>query len=441
MSRCYVDNAMNRRLGRVGMPLGSMVVSRGSSSYGSSFSGSTRTYVDNAMNRRLGRVGMPLGSMVVSKGSSASSPSSSFYGLSFSKSERTYVDNSMNRDIGREGMAVGYMPVSRSGVSDNECNSRLGIVEHGLVVATISSSYGSSQESQIKKLEEAKQLGALSEKLEKCQKKEVKLTEKKAQLEEKVQRLEGELMTLKTLEVTQQQKEKELNEKLKHHIKENQDLKVSLDQQTKAAENAESLKRTVKQLEKSLQEKICEASHYKGFVVYKELYEQRNQETAVIQQYFEQKNTMVLNQQMHMESKNETVSALKKQIKETSLSLKDNEARYQKQLQEMQKNFETLYEKSVINAAFYKKHAEELAKELADERSSRLEEIQRMHEEKSEFDTALYKKHAEELARDLADERSSHLEEIQKMHDELQGQFKLNLAQTSLGEEDSSRFK
>ena len=29
------------------------------------------------------------------------------------------------------------------------------------------------------------------------------------------------------------------------------------DQQTKAAENAESLKRTVKQLEKSLQEKIC----------------------------------------------------------------------------------------------------------------------------------------------------------------------------------------
>ena len=37
--------------------------------------------------------------------------------------------------------------------------------------------------------------------------------------------------------------------------------------------------------------------------------------------------------------------------------------------------------------------------------------------EKSEFDTALYKKHAEELARDLADERSSHLEEIQKMHD------------------------
>lgn len=233
MSRCYVDNAMNRRLGRVGMPLGSMVVSRGNSSYGSSFSGSTRTYVDNAMNRRLGRVGMPLGSMVVSKGSSASSPSSSFFGSSFSESERTYVDNSMNRDLGRVVMPVGFMPVSQSGdpssskkYEDNECNSRLGRVEHVSVVATISSSYGSSQESkhymffepkpwpsrastwrmadkvrvyndivnifsfmdlgQIKKLEEeAKQLGALSEKLEKCQKKEVKLTEEKAKLEGK----------------------------------------------------------------------------------------------------------------------------------------------------------------------------------------------------------------------------------------------------------------
>ena len=38
-------------------------------------------------------------------------------------------------------------------------------------------------------------------------------------------------------------------------------------------------------------------------------------------------------------------------------------------------------------------------------------------ENKSEFDTALYKKHADELARDLADERSSRLEEIQRMHD------------------------
>ena len=38
-------------------------------------------------------------------------------------------------------------------------------------------------------------------------------------------------------------------------------------------------------------------------------------------------------------------------------------------------------------------------------------------EKKSEVDTALHKKHADELARDLADERSSRLEEIQRMHD------------------------
>ena len=37
-------------------------------------------------------------------------------------------------------------------------------------------------------------------------------------------------------------------------------------------------------------------------------------------------------------------------------------------------------EKSEVIAVFYKKHAEELAKELEDERSSRLKEIQRMHE-------------------------------------------------------------
>lgn len=38
-------------------------------------------------------------------------------------------------------------------------------------------------------------------------------------------------------------------------------------------------------------------------------------------------------------------------------------------------------------------------------------------EKKSEVNTALHKKHADELARDLADERSSSLEEIQRMHD------------------------
>ena len=44
---------------------------------------------------------------------------------------------------------------------------------------------------------------------------------------------------------------------------------------------------------------------------------------------------------------------MKKQIKETSLSLKDAEARFQKQLQEMQKNFETLYGKFLYSVFNY----------------------------------------------------------------------------------------
>lgn len=154
---------MNRRLGRVGMPVGSMVVSRGSSAsssgasyFGSSVSDSGRTYVDNSTNRSLGRVGMPVGSMVVSsKGSSASTPSTSFFGSSSSDSGRTYVDNAMNRDLGRVGMPVGSMPVSKSSSGsssssktyvDNEYNRSLGRVgmEHGSMVVSKNSGTGSS---------------------------------------------------------------------------------------------------------------------------------------------------------------------------------------------------------------------------------------------------------------------------------------------------------
>ena len=57
---------MNRKLGRVGMPVGTCVVSTsGACAVGTS--GSARCYVDNAYNRKLGRVGKPLGSHVVSK--------------------------------------------------------------------------------------------------------------------------------------------------------------------------------------------------------------------------------------------------------------------------------------------------------------------------------------------------------------------------------------
>jgi tRNA A-37 threonylcarbamoyl transferase component Bud32 len=67
-----VDNAYNRKLGRVGMPLGTRVVSiSGACAMGASAprsgTGGQRCYVDNPYNRKLGRVGKPLGSHVISK--------------------------------------------------------------------------------------------------------------------------------------------------------------------------------------------------------------------------------------------------------------------------------------------------------------------------------------------------------------------------------------
>lgn len=56
MPRSYVDNAYNRRVGRVGMPVGSCVISRSGLYLGS------QEYVDNSYNRSLGRVGLPRGS-------------------------------------------------------------------------------------------------------------------------------------------------------------------------------------------------------------------------------------------------------------------------------------------------------------------------------------------------------------------------------------------
>ena len=166
--RTYVDNATNRSLGRVGRPVGSHVVSRdgtvtvsgasttssnrssggasggghGDSRYSSSShssSSSPRTYVDNAMNRRLGRVGRPVGSYVVSRdgtvtvsGASTTSSSRSSGGAmasgsghgnsrysssshSSSSSPRIYVDNAMNRSLGQVGRPVGSHVVSRDG--------------------------------------------------------------------------------------------------------------------------------------------------------------------------------------------------------------------------------------------------------------------------------------------------------------------------------------
>ncbi|XP_071802211.1 uncharacterized protein [Asterias amurensis] len=106
----YVDNAYNRSHGRVGAPKGSMPVSRssGASSVGAALGsmsisekgqGSTassctpgeeiKRYVDNALNRRLGRVGKPLGTAPHHRPKTTE--------------DRFYKDNARNRELGRVG--------------------------------------------------------------------------------------------------------------------------------------------------------------------------------------------------------------------------------------------------------------------------------------------------------------------------------------------------
>ena len=122
--RCYVDNAYNRDLGRVGQPLGSHVVHNdgsvsrsSSSSWGaSSFSSSSsqRCYVDNSYNRDLGRVGQPLGTHVAHKDGSVTRSSSGASGAS-SSSQGCYVDNAKNRELGRVGEPLGTHVVHKDG--------------------------------------------------------------------------------------------------------------------------------------------------------------------------------------------------------------------------------------------------------------------------------------------------------------------------------------
>ena len=77
-----MDNAYNRRVGRVGMPVGSCVISRSGEYLGS------REYVDNSYNRSLGRVGLPRGSCPASEYGATwyTGKTTSYYGsLSYTK--------------------------------------------------------------------------------------------------------------------------------------------------------------------------------------------------------------------------------------------------------------------------------------------------------------------------------------------------------------------
>ena len=117
--RCYVDNAYNRRVGRVGKPLGTHVIHSSTTSAGStrstlqSGSCASSCYVDNAYNRRVGRVGKPLGTHVIH--SSSGADSSHTRAAVSSGSQRCYVDNAYNRKLGRVGKPLGTHIVHSNG--------------------------------------------------------------------------------------------------------------------------------------------------------------------------------------------------------------------------------------------------------------------------------------------------------------------------------------
>ncbi|XP_062580149.1 uncharacterized protein LOC134242131 [Saccostrea cucullata] len=256
-----------------------------------------------------------------------------------------------------------------------------------------------------KKLEEeVKQIKALQEKLEKSRQSETKCNEEKHQLKGELQRLNGELTTLKTVDVTRQQQVKELYGQMQKQVAEIQALNMYLDEKTKVAEKADSLQTTVNQLEKDLQQRINEVTYLQQFVMFKDLYDQRNQEAHSLEQDLNRKDTTILEQQDQISSLNgnmnlmstsnfsvhlpvielvyinmilfiyiragvllvsigsqisclkchlyslaillctDKIMALSKRIQETPLSIHQAETRYQKQLQEMEENMRALYE-------------------------------------------------------------------------------------------------
>ncbi|XP_061197906.1 arginine and glutamate-rich protein 1-B-like [Saccostrea echinata] len=234
-----------------------------------------------------------------------------------------------------------------------------------------------------KKLEEeVKQVKTLQEKLEKSRQSEAKCKEEKHQLKGELQRLNGELTTLKTVDVTRQQQVKELYGQLQKQVAEIQALNMSLDEKTKVAAKVDILQITVDQLQRDLQQRNSEVTYLQQFVMFKDLYDQRNQEARSLEQDLNKKDTTILDQQDQISSMNDKIMALSKQIQETPLSIHQAETRYQKQLQEMAESMRAFYErKSQTNIGLMREHAEELARDLEETRSKCLEEQRKLHEE------------------------------------------------------------
>lgn len=97
-----------------------------------------------------------------------------------------------------------------------------------------------------------------------------------------------------------------------------------------------------------------------------------------MQECLKYKESIILEQQHQLESRDGQIIALIQKVKETPLSHKDVEVRYNKQIQKMEEDMEKFYERK---SEMDRRHTEDLAKELAEVRSAHLEDQQRMHEE------------------------------------------------------------
>ncbi|XP_053377018.1 uncharacterized protein LOC123530105 isoform X2 [Mercenaria mercenaria] len=115
--KVYVDNAQNRRLGRVGMAYGDAVIyNSGPSS--PTVATKTKVYVDNPQNRRLGRVGLPIGTKV-------------FSSMTQSVVQKNYDDTSENRKLGRVGKPRGCLPVQKKSKTTKKIPEMLKKIENG----------------------------------------------------------------------------------------------------------------------------------------------------------------------------------------------------------------------------------------------------------------------------------------------------------------------
>lgn len=114
MGKTYVDNALNRRLGRVGKPLGSMPQSSSVSD--------ANVHVDNAQNRQPGRVGQPYGSAAASE--ARGPPKKTNARSTNTSTTRVNVDNSDNRSLRGASQPLGMSRISEQSEHSADTHSR-----------------------------------------------------------------------------------------------------------------------------------------------------------------------------------------------------------------------------------------------------------------------------------------------------------------------------